>query len=672
MNPNRPGRRTGDAMHSTLHHARTVLLCLAALMIALGVFAPSPSAEPALLDQDTAQLEQQLQAAREELAQLEQQLQQTEQQLAALRSEGQALQQEIQQLEQQLQAAREELAQLEQALLQTEQQLALLRSQKQALQQQITEAEQKLVELRARPGNQTGPVRRLNDEITALKAQKQQLDQQIAQLEQQAQTINQELAQIEQEIQQTEQQIAAAREEQAQLQQQIQQTEQQVLQLEQQIQQLEQEIQRLEQEIQQPPPPPAEPETSIVSWTDHDSEEPVDEDGNGTETTLVAYTVANADGAQYSLNGGAWISLGASPADVTVSASGQESTIQVRAVRSTDGAADPTPASARITMCPQGGCLPAPPEQTMTNPFANEQFYVDPNSSAMADYKRFLAEGNTLAAQNMKKIAFSPSDPYYMAEWTERHDGIGFYTDYFIRQYQSAGAVPTLGLYAIPNRDCGSYSGGGFTTDAEYMAWINKAAAAQGTRKVIWILEPDAVPYWECLSSTQIDQRVRLLRYAIDKLATNPNAYVYIDAGHSGWHSPQTIIDRLNRIGIQNAAGFTTNTSNFNWTHNEVAWAKQVSAGVGNKPFVIDTSRNGLGPYTLGTHSGDCPPQINPPGRALGARPTANTGDPLIHAFFWLKQPGESDGACGGYPGAGQWMTDYALGLASRASWTVQ
>src|SRR5215211_2886952 len=283
MNPNRPGRRTGDAMHSTLHHARTVLLCLAALMIALGVFAPSPSAEPALLDQDTAQLEQQLQAAREELAQLEQQLQQTEQQLAALRSQEQALQQ-------------------------TEQQLALLRSQKQALQQQITEAEQKLVELRARPGNQTGPVRRLNDEITALKAQKQQLDQQIAQLEQQAQTINQELAQIEQEIQQTEQQIAAAREEQAQLQQQIQQTEQQVLQLEQQIQQLEQEIQRLEQEIQQPPPPPAEPETSIVSWTDHDSEEPVDEDGNGTETTLVAYTVANADGAQYSLNGGAWIS----------------------------------------------------------------------------------------------------------------------------------------------------------------------------------------------------------------------------------------------------------------------------------------------------------------------------------------------------------------------------
>src|SRR5215211_3692136 len=269
MNPNRPGRRTGDAMHSTLHHARTVLLCRAALMLALGVFAPSPSAEPALLDQDTAQLEQQLQAAREELAQLEQQLQQTEQQLAALRSQEQALQQ-------------------------TEQQLALLRSQKQALQQQITEAEQKLVELRARPGNQTGPVRRLNDEITALKAQKQQLDQQIAQ--------------IEQEIQQTEQQIAAAREEQAQLQQQIQQTEQQVLQLEQQIQQLEQEIQRLEQEIQQPPPPPAEPETSIVSWTDHDSEEPVDEDGNGTETTLVAYTVANADGAQYSLNGGAWIS----------------------------------------------------------------------------------------------------------------------------------------------------------------------------------------------------------------------------------------------------------------------------------------------------------------------------------------------------------------------------
>ena len=314
--------------------------------------------------------------------------------------------------------------------------------------------------------------------------------------------------------------------------------------------------------------------------------------------------------------------------------------------------------------------IPLQPASPGTNPFADEKFYVDPNSNARKTADALYAEGRTWAAREMEEIAQSPADPYYMAEWTERHDGIEFYTRHYIENvYQAAGAVPTLGLYAIPHRDCGSYSGGGFDTAAEYKAWIDGATRGSGTHKVIWFLEPDAIPNWECLTGAQKQKRVRLLRYAINKLATNPNAYVYIDACHSGWHTPTTIVNRLNRIGIANAAGFTTNTSNFNWTDNEVAWAKQVSAGVGNKPFVVDTSRNGLGPYTDGMHDGDCPPQINPPGRALGMRPTANTGDPLIHAFFWLKQPGESDGACGGFPQAGTWMPQYALGLAMRSAY---
>jgi endoglucanase len=51
----------------------------------------------------------------------------------------------------------------------------------------------------------------------------------------------------------------------------------------------------------------------------------------------------------------------------------------------------------------------------------------------------------------------------------------------------------------------------------------------------------------------------------------------------------------------------------------------------------------------------------------LGEKPTASTGDPLVHAFFWIKRPGESDGACNGGPTAGQWFQSYALELAKNA-----
>ncbi|NUT94690.1 MAG: endoglucanase, partial [Saccharothrix sp.] len=57
-----------------------------------------------------------------------------------------------------------------------------------------------------------------------------------------------------------------------------------------------------------------------------------------------------------------------------------------------------------------------------------------------------------------------------------------------------------------------------------------------------------------------------------------------------------------------------------------------------------------------------------PPGRGLGARPTADTGIPLVDAFLWVKRPGESDGECQGGPAAGRWWPEQALELAKLAS----
>ena len=304
------------------------------------------------------------------------------------------------------------------------------------------------------------------------------------------------------------------------------------------------------------------------------------------------------------------------------------------------------------------------------SPFTGERLYVDPASPARATADAWRAQGRTADAQQLEKIAGAPKPVRYFAEWTEtgNSNGVAFQVGHYIDLVKATGALPVIGAYAIINRDCGSFSGGGFTTADQYRAWADGFAEGIGDDKVVVILEPDAIAGMGCLNADQQAERLALLRYAVHAIEARPDAHVYIDAGHSAWQTPATIAGRLNQAGIDRAEGFATNNANFNLTADEVAWGEQVSAGVGGKHFVIDTSRNGLGPFTGGTHDGDCPPWANPPGRALGARPTAETGHPLVDAYLWLKTPGASDADCGPFPAAGGWAPEYALGLAQRAA----
>ena len=97
--------------------------------------------------------------------------------------------------------------------------------------------------------------------------------------------------------------------------------------------------------------------------------------------------------------------------------------------------------------------------------------------------------------------------------------------------------------------------------------------------------------------------------------------------------------------------------------------------------FVIDTSRNGQGPWTppAGVYP-DAQDWCNPPDRGLGMRPTTDTGNDLVDAFMWIKIPGESDGLClrgtagpedpeRGMldPAAGAWFTEQARELIELA-----
>ena len=234
----------------------------------------------------------------------------------------------------------------------------------------------------------------------------------------------------------------------------------------------------------------------------------------------------------------------------------------------------------------------------------------------------------------------------------------------------------------------------------------------------------------------------------------NPKALVYLDAGHSGWQNVGKISERLVRAGVQQFQGFSLNTSNYQYTPNlehygtwisdcvtyatvvtagdygscgDQYWsggpannwagvaldpmktwsdtatdptantagvtsryASQLGAVTPTEHFVLDTSRNGKGPWAPAANAGYPDPQTwcNPPGRGLGETPKAqpDAAFPQLDAYLWVKTPGQSDGSCnrgvagrttdpewGGItdPAAGAWFPQQALELAVLAEPTL-
>jgi endoglucanase len=114
-------------------------------------------------------------------------------------------------------------------------------------------------------------------------------------------------------------------------------------------------------------------------------------------------------------------------------------------------------------------------------------------------------------------------------------------------------------------------------------------------------------------------------------------------------------------------------------------YASMLGNTVPSTQFVVDTSRDGLGPNDMQTYAAapyDQPSGVisalqggnwcNPPGSGLGTRPTADTtavvnsldsylpaDASLLDAYLWVKTPGQSDGQCDIAGGVRSWQ-DYA------------
>jgi endoglucanase len=287
------------------------------------------------------------------------------------------------------------------------------------------------------------------------------------------------------------------------------------------------------------------------------------------------------------------------------------------------------------------------------NPLAGMPFYVNPTSAAMR-----AAQGANPPSPELTAIANTPQ-----AYWIVP-GGSAATIPAYIGGAQAAGAMPVFAIYGIPHRDCGSFAAGGMGSGADYRAWIDTIAGGIGTAPAAIIVEPDALAMADCLSGDARQERFDLIRYAVDTLTRNPAAAVYIDAGHSRWHSPDDMAARLNQAGIEHARGFSVNTANFYTTDEEIGFGEAISGLTNGAHYVVDTSRNGAGPIDDSELN-----WCNPSGRALGTPPTTATTGPHADAYLWIKRPGESDGSCNrGDPPAGNFVNQFAIELARNAA----
>lgn len=320
---------------------------------------------------------------------------------------------------------------------------------------------------------------------------------------------------------------------------------------------------------------------------------------------------------------------------------------------------------ALVGLClPALGCGAGDVPTDPSNPLSGLQFYVDPESSAANQVRQWESAGRAADAKALRRIAEAP-----IALWVT---GDPAAVEQEVRSRTAAAAktqaAAVIVAYNIPDRDCGNYSTGGASDATAYRTWMTNLARGLGDGHAVVILEPDALSHLiagDCLSGAQAQERYALLADAVRTLAALPRTTVYLDAGNPSWITDTTAVaDALQRAGGREATGFALNVANFNTTDATVTYGRALARALGGARFVIDTSRNGRGPYP-DPHVNGAPSWCNPPGRALGYPPTTQTGLQGVDAFLWIKEPGDSDGNCRpGEPEAGAWWPDYALGLA--------
>ena len=301
------------------------------------------------------------------------------------------------------------------------------------------------------------------------------------------------------------------------------------------------------------------------------------------------------------------------------------------------------------------------------NPFEGASFYISPGWRGEVESAAAFAPEK---AAQLRSVGNHP-----VALWVNSIDAVKNQVPRWLDE--ARGKLAVLVLYDLPNRDCSAAASAGELgpgDEGRYRTEVVDPLAAQlrahPDQRVAVVIEPDSlanlVTNAKVEKCAQSDALYRnSIAYAVSTLAL-PNVSLYLDAAHAGWlgwdeHRAKIAAifkDVLDRAGgAHKIRGFATNVSGYNPLRgddvrrlepsnpcpDELTYVEKLSgdlakAGITDKGFVIDTSRNGRA--GIRSKSGHW---CNLAGAGLGERPRAAPA-PKVDAYFWIKVPGESDG----------------------------
>jgi cellulose 1,4-beta-cellobiosidase len=385
----------------------------------------------------------------------------------------------------------------------------------------------------------------------------------------------------------------------------------------------------------------------------------------------------------------------------------------------------------------------------VANPFVGATQYVNP------DYTKEVQALIATTTDATLKAQMNTVTTYSTGIWMDRiaaiagssstggRLGLQEQLDNAVLVQQAAGkpVVIPLVIYDLPDRDCAARASNGelniaatppgqpldglTTYETQYIdviAGILKNPKYINLRFAL-VIEPDSLPNLVTntgasftIANCQLAQSsgvyVAGVQHAINAFHPIPNAYLYLDIGHSAWlgwpNNASAAVTLFTTVvsgataGLSSIDGFIDDTANytptkepfisatqsiggtqvisanfysFNATVDEAGYATELQGlfrangwPVSSTNFITDTSRNGWGgpnrPAAAST-STDVNTFVdasridrrdhrgqwcNQSGAGLGVPPLAAPPDfPQFQAYVWIKPPGESDGT---YPGS--------------------
>lgn len=254
-------------------------------------------------------------------------------------------------------------------------------------------------------------------------------------------------------------------------------------------------------------------------------------------------------------------------------------------------------------------------------------------AQAKIDYPQSAAAITELSSQNI-------------VTWYSDRDSSATATIQSLLSSCSSSSRVIVAVYGLPNKDCvaGYSTSGGNANANDYANFLNRLTGLMGDRKVLYVLEPDALGLLANGGCAATSGYKANMITAVQKLSVNANADIYLDVGYwtLAYQSSLTIVITIIKelVAAGRIKGIALNTSNYRSTAEMAQLCQAFQNAMGSTAYrcIVDTSRNFNNPIST--------EWCNVGTAGVGTLPTTSTGYSNVEAFIWAKPVGESDGTC--------------------------